>query len=80
MASLSRTNAQFLKFYIRNASLMSAILEPIWLRQTKFISNKVVTNVVFRVRRQIIILLFSDYLLQWFVHFSRHNHIWWSYI
>jgi hypothetical protein len=60
VALLSSTNPQFLEFDIANAALMSAVFEFVRLWQSKLLSDEVMTDMVLRVTRKVIVLLLVE--------------------
>lgn len=73
---MSRTDAQLFKFDIANTALVSSILKFVGLGQAEFLSDQIVTNMVFGVTGQVVVLLLVQNFLKGSVQLSRVHCSW----
>ena len=64
MTGLSGADTKLFKFNIADATLVSTVFEFIGSWQTKFLSDEIVTDVVFGITGQVVVFLFVQYFLK----------------
>lgn len=76
LAGLALANAQFLELQVADAALGTAIGKLVRLHDSVLLAQDVVSDLVFRIARQGLILLLSHEILQRLVDLRNFPHMW----